>query len=238
MQPAAEAGGQGAQFAASPKQVLHLCLARWASHLSYAEGQAVCPLSVYSAIQDDVDAQLQQAAEQAPLPKLAPDALRRRIEQLQQTARSLLGRKRFMQGRIAEAKSAAGRPASLSTVPAAAGEATAAGPAPPGLDAEPQGPECPVCYKVVTDDMHVFSVCGHSFCQPCAAQQVLRGGSCAVCRAKVTRKQVFRVAPSLGRRTAAECDPDHERLQNVSHAAWMLAWAVSPKMQAGFIAGK
>lgn len=154
-----------------------------------------------------MDAQLQAAAVDPPLPRQSVDVLRRRIDQLQQAARSLLGRKRFMQGRIAESRSqqsVAARPA-----------ADESGTEKTGDEAEAHISECPVCLQPIRDDMFLFTVCGHSFCQACATQQVVRGGTCGVCRAKVTAKQVLRVASSLGRHTAAECDPDYELLKEV-----------------------
>ncbi|KAL6782339.1 hypothetical protein ACKKBG_A06415 [Auxenochlorella protothecoides x Auxenochlorella symbiontica] len=75
-----------------------------------------------------------------------------------------------------------------------------------------RGTECPICYEVIGEgeDVYVFGGCGHSFCKECSAQQVLQSGRCAVCRARVTGKQVFRVAASCTADVSATeaCDPD------------------------------
>lgn len=76
--------------------------------------------------------------------------------------------------------------------------------------------ECPVCLSAVPagSDIHVFSGCGHAFCPDCTAKLVLQQGFCAVCRQKVTAKQVFRVVAG-GASSGGKCDPEFEALGRV-----------------------
>lgn len=71
---------------------------------------------------------------------------------------------------------------------------TSAPSVPPSSD--PDADECPICYVPlsIAGEAYVFGSCGHAFCADCATQQVIGAGTCALCREKVTRKQVFRVA--------------------------------------------
>lgn len=73
--------------------------------------------------------------------------------------------------------------------------AAAEGPRPPPAG----GMECPICYESIGEggDVYVFGACGHSFCRECSAQQVIQSGACALCRTKVTRKQVCGVGARL-----------------------------------------
>lgn len=50
----------------------------------------------------------------------------------------------------------------------------------------------------------------------CAAKLVLQQGFCAVCRQKVTAKQVVRVAAGGSTSGGAACDPEFEALGGVS----------------------
>lgn len=77
--------------------------------------------------------------------------------------------------------------------------------------------ECPVCLGMVPAgaDIHVFSGCGHAFCKDCAAKLVLQQGFCAVCRQKVTAKQVVRVAAGGSTCSGAACDPEYDALGRI-----------------------
>lgn len=77
--------------------------------------------------------------------------------------------------------------------------------------------ECPVCLSLVPpgSDINVFSGCGHAFCKDCATKLVLQSGFCAVCRQKVTLKQVYRVAAGGGTAGSGACDPDFEALGKI-----------------------
>ncbi|GAB4816117.1 hypothetical protein N2152v2_003163 [Parachlorella kessleri] len=67
--------------------------------------------------------------------------------------------------------------------------------------------ECPVCFNPIQEDIMVFGACGHSFCAACAPKLVLERGECAVCRTKVTSKQVYRVAAGSGASPVQQSDP-------------------------------
>lgn len=64
------------------------------------------------------------------------------------------------------------------------------------------------------------SACGHAFCLDCSAKIVNEHGVCAVCRQRVTRKQVIRVVAGGGASTGAACDPDYEALGQVGVSGW------------------
>ena len=139
-------------------------------------------------------------------------SLRRQIAALTKQALELRGKRQFMRSKAQEARALGGQEAT------AGGEAGAAE-AVPG-PSQRQALECPVCFCEAKEDIHIFSACGHAFCKDCANKLVLEGGTCAVCRHKVTRKQVFRVAGagagiSSSQRTAP-LDPDAAKLQSVN----------------------
>jgi hypothetical protein len=170
------------------------------------------------------------------------DRLVREIAGLREKAEGLLHRMRYMQSRVSEARSLqpaaqgpgqgeqpgleqqqqqqqqqegygsgpAGEPAPPADQQAAAGVKPHAGEGGDGL-------ECPVCLSLVpaSADIHVFGGCGHAFCQDCASRLVLQQGFCAVCRQKVTARQVFRVAAGAGTSGGAACDPEFDALGGV-----------------------
>ena len=76
------------------------------------------------------------------------------------------------------------------------------------------GLECPVCLSVIEQEAWLFTACGHSYCQACTPK-VAASGSCAVCRLKVTRRQVVRVAVASAKHGGQSCDPDLEALGKV-----------------------
>ena len=103
-------------------------------------------------------------------------------------------------------------------VASGSGDASAAVPSGAEKDHQAGGMECPVCLTTVPSgaDIYVFSACGHAFCNDCASKLVLQSGLCAVCRAKVTRKQVVRVAAGGASSSGRACDPHFEELGGVS----------------------
>jgi len=70
--------------------------------------------------------------------------------------------------------------------PAAAGAAADGGPT------TEHGRECPICLDVIKEEIHLFIECGHAYCKDCSGK-VVGGGTCAVCRVKVTVNQIARV---------------------------------------------
>ncbi|KAK2077014.1 hypothetical protein QBZ16_005242 [Prototheca wickerhamii] len=148
----------------------------------------------------DVHEQLLAAAERPPEKRSGLEGLRRRIASLKAQAQHLSARRRFMAGRAAEA----------AEMRVAEGEATGGKPA--GDGAPPS--ECPICYAPIEEDVYVFGGCGHWFCRECSGQQVIQSGTCAICRARVTSKQVFRVAASSSAtaRASQACDPEARAL--------------------------
>jgi len=68
----------------------------------------------------------------------------------------------------------------------------AAGAAADGGATTEHGRECPICLDVIKEEIHLFIECGHAYCKDCSGK-VVGGGTCAVCRVKVTVNQIARV---------------------------------------------
>ena len=185
----------------------------------------------------DVHEQLLAAAERPPEKRSSLEALRRRIASLKAQAQHLSARRRFMAGRAAEAaemrvaegEATGGKPAGDGAPPSGAlgsdpgnsdtsttQTTTQTTTTPPLTTHAPHTKdlECPICYAPIEEDVYVFGGCGHWFCRECSGQQVIQSGTCAICRARVTSKQVFRVAASSSAtaRASQACDPEARAL--------------------------
>ncbi|PRW05825.1 E3 ubiquitin- ligase SHPRH [Chlorella sorokiniana] len=187
-------------------------------------------IALKAALQADLDEDLAAAARLPPLPGGGSvDKLQREVDRLREQAVGLLHRKRYMASRVSEARQLHQPPAAVQRREpaqqqqqqqqqhgAAADQRGGVGPS--GAAPEEQaGMECPVCLGLVPagSDIHVFSGCGHAFCKDCAAKLVLQQGFCAVCRQKVTAKQVVRVAAGGSSSGGAACDPEFDALGGI-----------------------